>query len=383
LLWRADADRDRPGRRPHPSLAGPPRPGLHRVRRHRGQTDGDERPRAGALRRLHHPVRVLRGVLLRDGAGVRPVEDGRADVVVGARRQSPGLGGHALVLLPRAPPPATHPRRLVGRGDRRGRPGRPHRSRGRRALVLRHRRHPRRDAAHAQAAGRRAVAPADADGRRALLHGRARRRIRALRRHRRVPDRGRRAAADADLRAGDPLHLVRDLLLRPHPDRGLVGHGRAGGMDRLRRQRAGGGGDARVLLPPTPRPRAPAGGGVGDGRQLSRRVTVARAPIKAVIFDAYGTLLKNEEMTLVPRRIVADHRLSAPVDDVLRQWIDLYSEAIQRPEFRTLREIQGDILQRVLRHFGVDADASPYVELFFQVTTRIELYPEVPDVMRA
>src|SRR5262249_4364196 len=74
---------------------------------------------------------------------------------------------------------------------------------------------------------------------------------------------------------------------------------------------------------------------------------------------------------------------SAPVEDVLRLWIDLYSNAIQRPEFRTLREIQGDILQRVLRQFGVETDATPYVELFFQVTTRIELYPEVPDVLRA
>src|SRR5262249_43566897 len=86
---------------------------------------------------------------------------------------------------------------------------------------------------------------------------------------------------------------------------------------------------------------------------------------------------------LVPRRIVGDHRLSAPVEDVLRLWIDLYSDAIQRPEFRTLREIQGDILQRMLRQFGVDTDATPYVELFFEVTTRIELYPEVPDVLRA
>src|SRR5262249_56382790 len=111
--------------------------------------------------------------------------------------------------------------------------------------------------------------------------------------------------------------------------------------------------------------------------------SVAGSPIKAVIFDAYGTLLKNEELTLVPRRIVGDHRLSAPVEDVLRLWIDLYSNAIQRPEFRTLREIQGDILQRVLRQFGVETDATPYVELFFQVTTRIELYPEVPDVLRA
>jgi 2-haloacid dehalogenase len=106
-------------------------------------------------------------------------------------------------------------------------------------------------------------------------------------------------------------------------------------------------------------------------------------PIKAVIFDAYGTLLKNEGIMLVPRRIVADHGLSTRVEDVLRLWIDLYSDATQRPPFRTLREIQGDILRHLLRQLGVDADAAPYVDLFFQVTTTVELYPEVPDVLRA
>lgn len=89
-----------------------------------------------------------------------------------------------------------------------------------------------------------------------------------------------------------------------------------------------------------------------------------------------GTLLRNEQLTLVPRCIIADHGLPAPADDVLRLWVDLYCDAIQRPHFRTLREIQGDILQRVLRHFGVDADATPCIELYFQITTRIELYPK-------
>jgi len=28
-------------------------------------------------------------------------------------------------------------------------------------------------------------------------------------------------------------------------------------------------------------------------------------PVKAVIFDAYGTLLRHEDLMLIPRRIVA------------------------------------------------------------------------------
>ncbi len=106
-------------------------------------------------------------------------------------------------------------------------------------------------------------------------------------------------------------------------------------------------------------------------------------PVKAVLFDAYGTLVKNEELMLIPRRIVADHALSAGVEDVLHVWSDLYFEATQQPPFQTLRAIQGQILQRVLRHFDVDGDATPYVDLFFQVTTTVELYPEVLEVLNA
>ena len=86
---------------------------------------------------------------------------------------------------------------------------------------------------------------------------------------------------------------------------------------------------------------------------------------------------------LIPRRIVADHGLSVPIDDVWRVWIDLYSEATQLPPFRALREIQGQILPHVLRRFGVGADAAPYVDLFFQVTTQVELYPETLAVLNA
>jgi 2-haloalkanoic acid dehalogenase type II len=107
------------------------------------------------------------------------------------------------------------------------------------------------------------------------------------------------------------------------------------------------------------------------------------APFKAVIFDAYGTLLRNDDLVLVPRRIVADHALSVHIDDVWRAWSDLYFEATQLVPFRTLREIEELILPRVLRRFDVGADAAPYVDLFFQVTTKIELYPETLDVLNA
>ncbi len=73
-------------------------------------------------------------------------------------------------------------------------------------------------------------------------------------------------------------------------------------------------------------------------------------PVKAVMFDAYGTLLRNEDLMLIPRRIVADHGLSVGIDDVWRAWGDLSFEATQLPPFRTLREIQEQILLSVLRH---------------------------------
>jgi FMN phosphatase YigB (HAD superfamily) len=61
--------------------------------------------------------------------------------------------------------------------------------------------------------------------------------------------------------------------------------------------------------------------------------------------------------------------------------MDLYFEATQLPPFRTLREIQGEILSRVLREFGACPEATPYVDLFFQLTTKVELYPETLEVL--
>ena len=111
---------------------------------------------------------------------------------------------------------------------------------------------------------------------------------------------------------------------------------------------------------------------------MSRR---ASAAFKAVLFDAYGTLLRNDDLILVPRQIVADHGLSVRVEEVWRTWSELYHETTQLEPFRTLREIEQLIMPRVLRQFAIDADAAPYIELFFKVTTTIELYPETLDVL--
>jgi 2-haloacid dehalogenase len=105
--------------------------------------------------------------------------------------------------------------------------------------------------------------------------------------------------------------------------------------------------------------------------------------IKAVTLDAYGTLLQDEDLTLIPRRIVDDHRLRVSVDEVLRMWIDLYHEATQQSPFRTLRTIQAEILSHVMRRHGVTAPATPYVEQYFEITTRVSLYPETLPALRA
>jgi len=106
-------------------------------------------------------------------------------------------------------------------------------------------------------------------------------------------------------------------------------------------------------------------------------------PIKGVIFDAYGTLLRNEDLRLIPARLVADHGLSVDVDDLWRTYVDLYHEATQSTPFRSLRAIEEDILTRIARTAGLVTDMAPYVDLFFQVTTKVELYPEVLPVMTA
>ena len=84
--------------------------------------------------------------------------------------------------------------------------------------------------------------------------------------------------------------------------------------------------------------------------------------LRAITFDAYGTLIRN---------------------DVFEAWIDGYFAATHQTPFRRLREIQHTVLSHVLHRLGVDADAAPYVELFFELTTKVELYPEVPGVLAA
>jgi 2-haloalkanoic acid dehalogenase type II len=113
------------------------------------------------------------------------------------------------------------------------------------------------------------------------------------------------------------------------------------------------------------------------------RAPAPSRPFKAVIFDAYGTLLRDDGLARIPRQIVADHRLTARIEDVWRAWSELYFEATQIVPFRTLREIESHILPRLLRQFDVGADAAPYVELFFQVTTKVGLYPETREVLDA
>ena len=113
------------------------------------------------------------------------------------------------------------------------------------------------------------------------------------------------------------------------------------------------------------------------------RDSATSRPFKAVIFDAYGTLVRDDGLARIPRQIVADHGLTARFEDVWRAWSELYFEATQVVPFRTLREIESHILPRLLEQFDVGADAAPYVELFFQVTTKVELYPETREVLNA
>ena len=105
--------------------------------------------------------------------------------------------------------------------------------------------------------------------------------------------------------------------------------------------------------------------------------------VKAVTFDAYGTLLRNENLRLVPSRIVADHGLSVSVDEVYRLWAEAYYRETQILPFRTLRELEAQTLGKLLTQLGIGADAARYVDLFFDVTTRVELYPETLDVLGA
>ena len=53
---------------------------------------------------------------------------------------------------------------------------------------------------------------------------------------------------------------------------------------------------------------------------------------KAVTFDAYGTLLRNEDLMLIPRRLVADHRLPVEALEVLHALAHLPSGIVSNAD---------------------------------------------------
>src|SRR5712691_3740601 len=113
----------------------------------------------------------------------------------------------------------------------------------------------------------------------------------------------------------------------------------------------------RVVTPAIPsdrRGRVKRAGHASMGRAQSDN---GEMPIKAITFDAYGTLLRNETLMLIPQRIVEDHKLSVSIHDVWHRWMALYFEATQVPHFRTLRVIQETILSGVLQSLDVRAAA--------------------------
>jgi len=85
---------------------------------------------------------------------------------------------------------------------------------------------------------------------------------------------------------------------------------------------------------------------------------------KAVIFDAYGTLLRNDDLALIPKQIVADHGLSA------RDWANVAPRTIRLDELTTTRkELALDQL--------LDEDSTFYGDLFpHAVQWRGEIYLE-------
>ena len=106
-------------------------------------------------------------------------------------------------------------------------------------------------------------------------------------------------------------------------------------------------------------------------------------PIKAVTLDAYGTLVRNEDLRSIPRRIVADHQLAVDPDDVLRHWVDPLPRGrpgLSVPDAAADPGRQPRARAAAARHRRRPA---PYVDLYFDVTTRVELYPEVPAALAA
>lgn len=66
-----------------------------------------------------------------------------------------------------------------------------------------------------------------------------------------------------------------------------------------------------------------------------------------------------------------------------RCWADRYHDAVERLPFCSLRVMEEHVVRELFRTFEIEGDPAPYVDQFFEITTKVELYPETVDVLNA
>ncbi len=120
-------------------------------------------------------------------------------------------------------------------------------------------------------------------------------------------------------------------------------------------------------------------------KDIRRRVGwVAVKRIRAVAFDAWGTLFDEGENSLVvtANRIVEDMSLRMSGGDFLNLWTEFYLEHVS--DSHNIKETKLSSLAAAFKNLGVEGDAEKYVSFLIEHRSANSIvYPEVPKVLQS
>lgn len=106
-------------------------------------------------------------------------------------------------------------------------------------------------------------------------------------------------------------------------------------------------------------------------------------PVKAILFDGYGTLFTDALETLVAfcGRLVREYRLDISPKEFLKAWDVHFFPLIRNGDFVTLREAHILSLERLFPELGINAPFHHHVEALFATFSRSPAYPDVKPTL--
>ncbi len=107
--------------------------------------------------------------------------------------------------------------------------------------------------------------------------------------------------------------------------------------------------------------------------------------LKAITFDLFGTLVDGgyPDVEIILQELVEDTGIPLRVKKILQTWNQVLFQVRSDGKFRTLRDLDMEVLPKVFEMMNIDADPEVYVDRLFQRFKMAKPYPEVAHVMRS